>query len=849
MPLLPIGFKKSGRFRTHIKVWSKRLSQLLVILPAIFLGILIIVLIFHPNDARLPASLPIIESTEISEPSLAAPSGALSRMSSLASSLALSLSLLHGDLPAVVTPSESQAVAEKFIWAKNILPNQVPLDVRILATSARFRSPLQIRLSLGVYPGRVDARDGIFIPDKSSLTVKIPTSEKTSRGGALRFGVAELGEAAAFRADLDGETLVSWKEASSFSQRLMRKGGLIAPNFTRALIKNYMQFVRPVAAVESPTGRRWHDFTVNLPAEGKAARKLVLTCNSLVISSPCIFSDITFSPPAPTPPIEAPNSSKSPQNFIVVLVDTLRSDAVVAKSSPEPFQNFMGESATFSRAMSPGNMTSPSTNALLACRIPSEIRHVAFAYAVGDEAREDHYRSRVKSFPQVFSDHGYDTAMIGNISVVSEAIGVGISHGFNENISIEPEGYETGLAALEAARWIKSHRKSPFFLYVHLNSPHGPYKAPLADIWNTWPGGSAFSSLEALLKWLYRAEVNYAARSFNRILEAVDEESLRGKTNVILLADHGDQHNSRVFHGNESAPPLEGAFFDHGATLLSDEVDVPLVWRGPNVPASIHRLPVSTIGVGPAMLKQSGIPVNTCGTASRNAGADLISVLEGKDSSHQAAVFGVEGYQQRAVVFDARWEYIRAHEPTKKRLVPASGWRTFPGEVFIREELYDIKVDPEQRRNLASEVGFMELLNRARREYELFYQVTTGYELVVEAPRGEEIKIPSLGYVSSGQTRIMVPVPEKTAISGLKVYVAGKPVKIASMAWRLPVSQRHWENLPREVRGDGGLLSISHGPNAYLRRVAVNDAEVRRIVTGNPMFEKILREWGYLHDD
>ena len=86
-------------------------------------------------------------------------------------------------------------------------------------------------------------------------------------------------------------------------------------------------------------------------------------------------------------------------------------------------------------------------------------------------------------------------------------------------------------------------------------------------------------------------------------------------------------------------------------------------------------------------------------------------------------------------------------------------------------------------------------------------------------------------------------------MDSLQVFVAGKPVKISSMAWRLPLSRGQWPGLPREIQGDESLLPVSHIPNAYLRRVPVNDTDVRRIVTGNPMFDQILREWGYLHDD
>ena len=790
-------------------------------MPVLIASLLVIFLLFHPNDARLPSELSLTNDSATS-----APAGALSQ------------SALRGDLSVENSMPLPAILAAKKKWALEFRSGLNAFDVRVQSESARFLNLSQLRLSLGVYPGRVQARDGIFVPPGESLRVKIANPIE----GSIRFGVAAISGSASFDADLDGAKVVSWKESPTLFQNFLRSAGRLEPRWTSALFKIFIQFIRPVSAAESLTGREWDDLSVALPETSRLASDIVLKCGP---ASSCIFSDITYISGGS----ESGKSQKveRPQNFIVVLVDTLRSDGVLSPGAPLPFQKFVRESASFSNASSPGNMTSPSTNALLGCHTPTEMKGIAFAYAVDDQSREAHYRSKIASFPKMFSDHGYETAMIGNISVVSEVIGGGISHGFTESISIETEGYETALAAIEAGRWIKTHKGSPFFLYVHLNAPHAPYKAPLSDVLAMWPGMSALGSMQSALKWLYRAEVNYAARSFQKILDVVESESISEFTNVVLLADHGDQQSSRTFRGNEAGPPVKGAFFDHGATLLSDEVGVPLVWRGPGVVLGDHPHPVSTIGLGPAMLRRARLAADACGFSSRQAGDGLFANLTGDAAA--TSTFGIEAYQQRAVVFDARWKYIRAHEPTQKKLVPVTGWKIFPSEIFIREELYDLKADHGESRNLALDSNAWELLARARHEYEKFYDVGTGFELVVEAPHGEPVRVPVLGHESSGKVRVVLPLTSKAALDSLQVFVGGKPLKISSMAWRLPLSQSQWIGLPREFQGDESLLPVSHIPSAYLRRVPVNDTEVRRIVTGNPMFDSILREWGYLHDD
>lgn len=797
------------------------LLRITLLLPLFLFSSFGMVLLFHPNDARLPDDLELAANG----PGRPVPA---SRQ----------FSALHGDLSLAHGSSGPSAVEALRKWEKSWPAENEAFDVRVQSGSARFSNPAQVRVSLGVYPGRVEARDGIFVPAGGSLVAKLPDGSS----GVVKSGIAAIPGDAAFDARVTGAGSFSWRDDSTFIQRTIRAAGAVAPAATRAVLKFYMQFMRPRSAADHLTGSRWIDFSLDVPDTGSGTREIELSCKG---ASPCVFADVRYFPEDS----RRSGASMRPENFVVVMIDTLRADGVLGDSAPAAFRDFNREAAVFSSAMSPGNMTSPSTNALLSCHTPTEIRDIAFAYAVSAQDREAWYRQGVMSFPGIFAKGGYHSAMIGNISVISEVIGVGVNHGFSENISIETEGYETPLAAREAARWIRVNKNSPFVLYVHLNAPHGPYKAPLADVWQTWPGLSALGSMASALKWLYSAEVNHAAHAFQRILEAIESEGLRDTTNVILLADHGDQHAGRRFHGNESGPVYEGAFFDHGATLLTDEVGVPFSWRGPGISPAVHRRPVSTIGAGPAMLQKAGLDVRLCGESSRATGAMVAKHLSG-EGDVAVVPFGIEGYQQRAVVFDGRWKYVRAHEPTVKKMIPVRGWSMFPADVFVREELYDLEADPAEKKNLASEGAPTDgIIARARKEYERFYKVTTGFELVIEAPHGELVQVPGLGHEVSGQKRVVIALPSGFSLRDLKVLVAGNAVAIDSMAWRLPLRAKHWPVLPREVRGEGALLPVSHEPNAYLRRVPVNDTEVRRIVSGNPMFDQILREWGYLHDD
>src|SRR5690606_21819181 len=119
--------------------------------------------------------------------------------------------------------------------------------------------------------------------------------------------------------------------------------------------------------------------------------------------------------------------------------------------------------------------------------------------------------------PAQFTKARYDTAMVGNVSVLSEVYGVGVNHGFRHQISLEVDGYDTPAIARDAVRWLAKNGDHPFFLYVHFNAPHAPYRAPLFDLVRAFPGFGVFSSYAETLHWLYQGEVAYTDRYVGQV--------------------------------------------------------------------------------------------------------------------------------------------------------------------------------------------------------------------------------------------------------------------------------------------------------------------------------------------
>jgi arylsulfatase A-like enzyme len=598
--------------------------------------------------------------------------------------------------------------------------------------------------------------------------------------------------------------------------------------------------------------RRWHtvDATVFLEPD----MPIEIKCLNAPLG--CVIGDVKA----------LVREQAAPRSVLMILVDTMRFDA--ADRGHAPRLAALGESGTtFRRAISPGNMTSPSTNALLACRTASDLGRMAFAYAVNKNHRERHYENGPESFPAAFRRAGFTTAMIGNVSVLSEIFGVGVNHGFQQQIAIESDAYDTPLIARATIDWLKAHGSEPFFLYVHLHGPHAAYRAPWRDIRATKPATGAFASYPNILRWLYQSEIHYTDRYLGQILDAVQRLGLSETTNIALTSDHGDMHTQHEFSGNEAGPSFSGSYFDHGATLLNDEIRVPLMFSGPGVRAGqVVDGVTSTLAVGPTLLSLVGLePISACGARS------LAAELDGSPPPSPPPVVGSEAFQGRAVIMDGRYKYIRMYTPVDKRVYREGAFDS-PHRMFLRRhQLYDLDTDPHETRDLSA--SDPDLLERAEVTYKQYFSIRTMFELVIDAPDRPAIAVHvpwpwrakrSLGaatvavtdedrmVTTSGEARVILELSTDAATDVARavplptVVVGGQSLPIRMTSMRLPLDVA-LDDLPIESGGAGSLLPPV-GAGAILRRVDDDGQRERRINVGNPAFDKVLREWGYLND-
>jgi choline-sulfatase len=210
----------------------------------------------------------------------------------------------------------------------------------------------------------------------------------------------------------------------------------------------------------------------------------------------------------------------------------------------------------------------------------------------------------------------------------------------------------------DALRWIDGVRDRRFFAWVHLFDPHLPYDPP--------------EPYRARYKDPYLGEVAYTDALVGRLMGGLRERGLLERTLVVVTADHGESLGE---HGEAT----------HGFFVYDATVAVPLLVRTPWGWQGRHRTQVSLADLFPTVLDLVGLPAQA-----GLDGGSLREALEdpGRDLGHVAYSESFYprhhyGWHELRGLRDGAYKYIEAPRP----------------------ELYDLRADPAESRNVSRSEG------------------------------------------------------------------------------------------------------------------------------------------------
>lgn len=255
----------------------------------------------------------------------------------------------------------------------------------------------------------------------------------------------------------------------------------------------------------------------------------------------------------------------------------------------------------------------------------------------------------------------------------------------------------------------------------------------------------------ASVELLYQADVAHLDSLFGGVIDAIGDAGLEEEALVVFTADHGET----LFRADA---PFK---WTHGFQLVPDELEVPLLVRGPGIAPGRYPALTRSIDVLPTMASLSGVTLPDHlarrGSADTNdVGRDLREAIRGEEPAPELTAFVHTG-----LVLKPHWRQfenfgtLASYFPHSS---PASMWlgsrkgdlffqlRRKPGEIFTFA-LFDLKADPPMKRNLFHE---RDPQHAAAREGLLSYR-----ERLLDAARARQEPIPgdaeqrlrALGYI------------------------------------------------------------------------------------------------------
>ena len=522
----------------------------------------------------------------------------------------------RGDRLDAETAARLAETVLSFPWRYDVVEaTRIPLGRDAIWDDDDPQGALRRKVDLGG-----DIRNALPAPIPSWYRLRMEQTEETRL--RLAFGMADLQGA-----QVDGEL--------TFHVGIEPDGG-----DPRHLLGHTL---RPAAGEAG----RWHEVELLLP---RGPADLVLGTESTpdLRLAAAAFANPTLLPPA---------TSKG-RLVLLISVDTLRADALGVYGAARPtsprLDALASRGVVFEWAFSPSPWTLPSHRTLLTGLQPLSHGSVI--------AQRHRLRSDLTTLGEHLQREGFATVGIHGGGFVSPAYG--FAEGFDRFVEI-PEARD---AVDEAIRVVDARRDQDLFLFLHNYHVHSPYREDLPSLDALGPRyrelraelGDAVDPNELgahdhlfrqnaakaplsgpkleMVELLYQAGVRAIDGQLGRLLDALEQGGRLDEAVIVVTSDHGEAFGE---HG----------LFLHSNTVYAEELRVPLLVIGPDVPAG--RRVETTVGsadVLPTMLELLGVPVpeglegrSLVGAWNPEAGATPARVSGSHLSDRSAQLYAIDG--------------------------------------------------------------------------------------------------------------------------------------------------------------------------------------------------------------
>ncbi len=382
------------------------------------------------------------------------------------------------------------------------------------------------------------------------------------------------------------------------------------------------------------------------------------------------------------------------ENVILLSVDALNHGVLPSyNAEAEPLlqlDRFAQRAVIFRNAFSSASWTLPAHASLVTGLYPD--RH-------GVVRPGKRLANGQETLGQLFHDRGSETVAFTGGGFLSGSFGFGMGfdrydgwtaeRGWRSDLRLHQAGSEDGQLfdrAIAYLRHVGTQRRR-FFLFLHTYFVHDYYKVDENEALKTCVLGQK-PCTEAIwddLRTRYRDRLVRFDEGFGRLLTALDQAGLEESTLVLLVSDHGEAFEPEISR------------IHHGGRLHDDVIRIPLLVAGPHLSHRLVDESVSLVDIAPTLTELFELPAE--------GGWDGVSFA---NSLYRGS--DVEGYSRPRTLYAMEHAYRWVGGARVDFRAPEDGPPSYAvihrNLYYIqengREEIYDMRSDPDQRQNLAA---------------------------------------------------------------------------------------------------------------------------------------------------
>ena len=416
-------------------------------------------------------------------------------------------------------------------------------------------------------------------------------------------------------------------------------------------------------------------------------------------------------------------------NVLLVTLDTTRTDRLgcygYQKAKTQNLDSIAANGVLFMNAYCQVPLTTPSHCSILTGTYPlyHQVRNNG-NYSLSPD---------LTTLAEILKGRGFQTAAFVSSFTVDSRLGLDQGFDVYDDNFVEGQAFKSLNSERKAekvfasfSRWLDQNQSGQFFCWVHFFDPHLPYDPP-SPFREEFPDDP------------YDGEIAYMDHYTGKVVEKLREKKLLGRTLIILAGDHGEAFGEKEEVG-------------HGIFLYEGTMRVPLLFYAENhLPRGLTLEPrARLIDILPSILDLLDIPA-----PKDIQGQSLLPYINGKKkddlTSYIETYFPREnhGWSELTGLIDGDWKYIRAP----------------------REELYNLKIDPEEIHNAASQEPKV-LQEKKKKLGEIIALSSSRIEAKKRAVTAEELeRLRSLGYASYSKASSDKNLPDpKDRIEELRMF-------------------------------------------------------------------------------